>query len=126
MKLKFPLLLLLPILLTACEKEIKVLSAQEAQKVYDKMSDSEIRTRFKQMTFHQCQAMLTQMGSNVPAQVNKDKVCECVSNSTIAGSDIKVLRLALLPAEALTLSQKQSINQELGMKINQSFVQCAK
>lgn len=124
MKLKFSLLFLLPILLTACEKQVKVLSAQEAQKVYDKMSDSEIRTKFKQMTFNQCQAALTQMSSNIPKQVNKNNVCECVSNSTIPNADIKVLRLALLPAEALSPSQKQLINQELGNKITQSFPQC--
>ena len=124
MEFRFLFLLLFSLILTSCEKKERTLSVEEAKKIYDRISDNEVRTHFREVILSQCHSKLNRLGNQVPFYVNKDNLCECVATSTIRQADIKLLRLALLPAEALTEEQKHNIDAGLAQKLIKTFPQC--
>ena len=54
MEFRFLFLLLFSLILTSCEKKERTLSVEEAKKIYDRMSDNEVRTHFREVILSQC------------------------------------------------------------------------
>ena len=74
MEFRFLFLLLFSLILTSCEKKERTLSVEEAKKIYDRMSDNEVRTHFREVILSQCHSKLNRLGNQVPSYVNKDNV----------------------------------------------------
>lgn len=105
--IKVSLAILFVAVLSGCDQ--KIASIEETKRYYDSMSDDKIKERYKLKVLSSCKNEIEKMPSSVKGQFNIEDVCYCFAEKYIEFTDIKTLRLELLPKEALSSEQIKSI-----------------
>lgn len=109
---------LLALFLLGCEK---VATTEQVKRYYDSMSDEQIKQRYSMMSFSVCQKSFIGIPLELKSKLNEKSVCQCFSDKLVEAMDISIIRLALLPEEALSIEQRKAI-QHQSASITQNII----